>query len=119
MSEPRHYPVGLTNSECLGVSVSDLNPGTYAMLMDLAVRSETSRSFVARSILEGIETDKAAEMVAARRALRKPRARHAKVLRRRSEFPRKQATDHDRICAEINGEIPNGVMCTYPNCDCK
>ena len=58
MSEPRHYPVGLTNSEYLGVSVSDLNPGTYAMLMDLAVRSETSRSFVARAFSKALRPTK-------------------------------------------------------------
>ena len=121
MSEPRHYPTRTTATDSRAVSINDLAPPAFALITELAERSQTSRSFVARSVLEVIDADLAAQMVATRSAFKKaPARRRPKMLRVKSNGRRQpEARRQDQICAEINGSIPNGTKCLYPNCACR
>jgi hypothetical protein len=121
MSEPRHYPTRTVASDSRTVSVSDLAPPAFALITDLAERSQTSRSFVARSFLEGIDAEQATKMIAARKALKKatPRQRPKMHLVKKASKGQEEARRQDQICVEINGSIPNGTRCLYPNCACR
>lgn len=101
------------------IAVADLAFAAFSEIDRLAYEHDTSRTKVARALLEEVarEPEKAGEIVKAKLGHPKRQRKRTKHLYARAK--RKiHSRAQDQVCGEINRSVPSGG-CRYPNCDCK